>query len=100
MTADLANELYDVPVAHAGATEDWRENFVAVQTRDDEVCTEYRFQGALGFGGKFWRNPSPFSQGWYVNAYPEHETRPHVRAVIDVTNAALAVIEARFNGAF
>lgn len=30
---------------------------------------EWRFQGTLGFGGKFWNNG-----GWYVNCYVEDET--------------------------
>lgn len=36
---------------------------------------EFRFQGTLGFGGKFW------SYGWYVNCYSEDET-PARAAVI------------------
>lgn len=30
-------------------------------------CREYRFMGALGFGGKVWA----YDERWYVNYYPE-----------------------------
>lgn len=100
MTEELATELFDTLVAHAGATERWRDDFVFHQVNDDEVCIEYRFQGALGFGGKFWRYPSSNGQGWYVNAYHEDESRPGVREAIDATNIALKAIEDREGGAF
>lgn len=48
-------------------------------------CTEFRFCGALGFGGKFkaW-NDQP-----YVDCYPEHET-PARLAMIEAANRRLA----------
>jgi hypothetical protein len=48
-----------------------------------EGCREYRFMGALGFGGKFWQ------QSMTVTCYPEDET-PERRAIIERANAALA----------
>lgn len=33
-------------------------------------CVEYRFIGALGFGGKIWAT----REGWYVTNYPENDT--------------------------
>jgi hypothetical protein len=61
-----------------------------VQT--DGYCAEYRFQGDLGFGGKFWRNDGR----WYVSAYPEDvKARPERAGIIEATNAALAELQAK-----
>lgn len=47
-------------------------------------CTEFRFQGDLGFGGKVWANRGRI----YVNCYPEDET-PERATLIRVANAQL-----------
>lgn len=96
MTLEQANAVYDILVAHAGAQEVGRADFVFQQT-SERWPTEYRFGGSLGFGGKFWRLPLPFRVGsdanWYVTAYPEDmDRRPEIRQEIDATNAALAVL--------
>lgn len=52
----MANRVYDILVEVCGALEAQRDRFVAYQTeRADGQCSEWRFQGRLGFGGKFWR---------------------------------------------
>lgn len=48
---------------------------------------EYRFIGALGFGGKFFRSRS----SWWVSCYPEDET-PMRKLRIGETNRALDVL--------
>lgn len=68
LTRDEAYNIYTILVEECGALEREREHFVYVQTDGD--VPEYRFQGDLGFGGKFWRN----NGRWYVNCYPENET--------------------------
>lgn len=85
LTVELANSVYDLLVAHAGASGDPadRDMFVRLQTR--EFCREYRFQGTLRFGGKFYRD----LRGWRVGCYPEHLT-PERQQAIDATNWALA----------
>ncbi len=88
LTTDQANAVYDVLVEHVGAVADgnwWRENFVYVQTA--EVVSEYRFQGALGFGGKFRR--SGWGDRWRVDCYEEDLTNER-RQMIDRANEALA----------
>jgi hypothetical protein len=63
--------------------------FISYVTSDDDRRKEWRFQGALGFGGKFRINhnkPHP-----YVDCYPEHET-PERLAMIERANARLALI--------
>lgn len=89
MTGPQANAVYDILVEHTGADEDWmRDDFVHHQTADS--TDEYRFQGALGFGGKFWN----CNDRWYVTCYPEDLTSDRQRA-IDETNTALAELKER-----
>lgn len=78
-----ADAIYDVLVRHAGAVEEHRPMFVHFFVDTDGA--EYRFMGALGFGGKYWRTDN------VVNCYPEDETLVRCE-VIEQTNAALAQI--------
>lgn len=80
--------VYDILVAHAGATEVGRDQFFYHQTT--HRCDEYRFQGALGFGGKFRRD----GDRMYVDCYPEDMTDDR-RARIDATNRALDNLDPR-----
>lgn len=84
MTTDAANAVYDILVS-AGAIERDRESFVLNQTNHHIV--EWRFMGALGFGGKFWRS----NGRWYVTCYSEDRT-PARDALIDATNNKLAAL--------
>jgi len=63
-----AVEIYKILMEECGALESMQEYFVATQS--SEFCREFRFQGHLGFGGKFWRN----GEQWYVTGYDEDET--------------------------
>lgn len=89
MTDDQANAVFDILAQHAGASPGGgrRDDFIAHQTAGS--TDDYRFQGALGFGGKFWN----CNGLWYVTAYPEDlEARPDRRAAVDTTNAKLAAL--------
>jgi hypothetical protein len=79
----IAEKVYDVLEAVCGAHESAREDFVYNQA-NGRPPREWRFQGALGFGGKFWANGGE----WYVNCYREDET-PERRAMITQANEAL-----------
>ncbi len=93
LTTDQANAAYDVLIAHAGANEIGREDFVFSQA--DRFCPEYRFIGGLGFGGKFRRRRDGIS----ADAYPEDvRAQPERQQAIDVTNAALAGLRASWVG--
>lgn len=94
LSPEAANAIYDVLVEHAGEIEDeWsRETFVHAQT--SRHCHEYRFMGALGFGGKFWRED--FQRQWRVNCYAENENE-RTRKIIAETNKALDEVYARFH---
>lgn len=82
-TEDVKRQVFDVLVTEAGAPESLRDQFMYHWPK----CIEFRFQGALGFGGKIWHNDHRV----YVSCYREDET-PEILAVIDSTNARLAAI--------
>jgi len=91
LTTRQANEIYDVLVKLARANESLRENFVWwFVTCDHYYSKEYRFQGNLGFGGKFWVNAGRY----YVTCYPEDET-PDRLTTIESVNAALASLSSK-----
>jgi len=84
------SKIWDILVQHAGAEERGREMFVIQADEYGRARTlEYRFCGALGFGGKVWLNNGPHP---YVNCYREDETKKSLR-IIKVTNEALKEME-------
>jgi hypothetical protein len=90
MTEQRANAIYDILVKHAGARESsMRDGFVWHHAEND--CTEFRFMGSLGFGGKY------YSRENRVDCYSEDET-PERRVAIGRTNAALAEVAADEGG--
>lgn len=94
MKPDIAHKVYDVLVTECGASEHGRDEFVYAQTT--RHVDEFRFIGALGFGGKFWRNTGRRPDGtwgevWYVSAYPE-DTTERIEAMMDKADAALAAL--------
>ncbi len=80
MNRKVYNAIYSILVNEAGANESGRECFIAVFMQDPP--REYRFQGALGFGGKFWLDR------YDVNCYREDEDDDR-RRMIDKTNVLL-----------
>jgi len=82
LTYNQAMAIFTVLVKEAGAHESGREDFVFHAISG---TTEYRFQGALGFGGKF--RP----ETWRVDCYPEDNT-PERERMIKATNAALGLL--------
>ena len=70
------------------------EDFVRVVSTEGKsgqgICAEYRFMGALGFGGKF-RNNGNLNNTPYVDCYPENET-PERLSMIDRANERLAAL--------
>ena len=83
MTETLAQRVYDVLVAEAGASTQGRVDFLRAHV--DADTREYRFCGRLGFGGKFW------VERFAVSCYSEDLT-PEREAIIARTNAALAAL--------
>lgn len=76
---------YDILIEHCGVRaqglpgkEDFARYFM------EQGGHEWRFQGDLGFGGKFWHRPS----GWDINCYVEDMT-PERRDTIKKVNLLL-----------
>lgn len=72
-----ANQIFDILVKECGASEYWRNNFVHIHSEPHGRCQEYRFQGSLGFGGKF-RNRE---NRWFVDCYKEDETPERLETI-------------------
>ena len=80
------NQVYDVLRDIGGASETYRYDFLYLHCHDPNECTEYRFQGKLGHGGKYR------SQRNKVDCYQEDAT-PERLAIIKKVNAKLATLE-------
>lgn len=65
MTEEEAQKVWDILVEECDAGSRGREQFVATVTKGETPCREYRFQGALGFGGKLYMEPRRWSVGYY-----------------------------------
>lgn len=93
LTIDEAKAVYEVLVEHCGYTDrpHERAQFISNVTRGGFM--EYRFIGAMGFGGKFWSS----HHRWYVTLYREHETDDRIRRR-DRANALLAALYRHHRG--
>lgn len=86
MTTEQANAVYDILVREAKAPDgSWRDSFV-LEFTGERPTNQWRFCGALGFGGKF-RFPR-----LSVDCYREDETPERLR-MIQWTNAALGLLK-------
>jgi hypothetical protein len=59
-----ATAVYDLLVKLGGAPDSYRNHFVQHYTGEDP-SREWRFQGHLGFGGKFYLSHEKFRVGCY-----------------------------------
>jgi len=89
LDTDTAHAIYDLLVSTCRASAHGRESFVYAQTRRHE--SEWRFMGALGFGGKFWRTHGRRPDGswgecWLVNQYPEDATDESRAMIVKANN--------------
>lgn len=80
ITKEKADKVYDVLVEIGGADKTDKDNFIYHHTKEE--CSEWRFYGKLGFGGKY---RSGYNM---VTCYPEDET-PQRKALIDEINERL-----------
>jgi len=85
MNFDTLNSIYTILVETCGARPEERVQFVRADL-DSERAGEWRFQGHLGFGGKFRSYPG---RPPYVDCYREDMT-PERQAIIDRANQQLA----------
>lgn len=79
----LVNQIYDILIDTCEAPDGWKQFFVSAFTQHDPP-REWRFQGCLGFGGKFRLT----RDRCYVDCYPEDET-PNRLDVISRANKQL-----------
>lgn len=84
----VLKQVYAILVVACGAKSDSdaEQAFVA-EFQKEQPTSEYRFQGGLGFGGKF-RFPA-----CTVDCYPE-DVNPKRKAMMDETNKQLAELTA------
>ena len=72
---EFYDRVFNLLVSIGGASEAIREDFVYHHARSDTPCDEYRFQGKLGFGGKYWR------AGNRVTCYSEDENKGRLEII-------------------
>lgn len=82
MTETTANKIYNILVNFGGAYEPDRDNFIYHHCKAKNICTEWRFQGKLGFGGKYYSDLN------VVDCYQENET-PLILELIEKINSEL-----------
>lgn len=85
-SSDWFSSVYDVLVTLGGANETMRDRFVYNHTDEKSPCTEWRFCGHLGYGGKYR------SERNRVDCYREDETPARAKIITEV-NAALSALE-------
>ena len=88
LPASVANAVYDILEAECGAPAD-RYAFIR-QFTSDRPTHEWRFMGALGFGGKIYMDVCA-SPPMRVSCYPEHQTAARLE-MIRRANEALAAL--------
>lgn len=86
--SELSSEIWRILCEECGNRDDDREkwSFQHYVGEDNRFGHEWRFQGALGFGGKFYNDGR-----WRVGCYPEDKTAER-GVMIDRANARLADI--------
>ncbi|MBK8037669.1 MAG: hypothetical protein IPK22_11115 [Verrucomicrobiaceae bacterium] len=82
------DSVFDALKNIGGAHESMRQDFIYHHARSADPCDEYRFQGKLGFGGKYWRKENR------VSCYREDETPERLRLIIEL-DAAIAKLSNR-----
>jgi hypothetical protein len=86
MTKEEASKVYDVLVRIGGASESDRSGFVYHHVDSKDGCSEWRFCGKLGFGGKYRSGSNR------VSCYQEDQTPSRV-CLIETLNTELAEIK-------
>lgn len=81
------NKVYDLLVEVGGASIHDKSYFITAHMRNPP-CDEYRFQGKLGFGGKYRSKTNR------VDCYPEDETKER-REIMSLLNGELAKLVLR-----
>lgn len=83
LTEEKAKAVYEILIEVCEASAREKDDFVYTHTRNG--CSEWRFQGNLGFGGKYWSGRNA------VSCYPEH-LNPNTEQIIEKANKLLSEI--------
>ena len=90
-TEEGANAVYDLLVKVGSAYEGDRISFVHYHSAEPvQFSTEWRFQGRLGFGGKFYTD----HDRWRVGCYREDDTPERTKAIDEMNKALEQLYEA------
>lgn len=74
LTPSIAREIFQVLMEECEAHSDDEDSFVYAQERG---CSEFRFMGNLGFGGKFYCE----DYEWRVGCYKEDDTPERIERI-------------------
>ena len=85
ISPEKAQKIYDLLVSIGGASERMMDSFIYHHCESKEGCDEWRFQGKLGFGGKY------YSERNVVDCYTE-DRNPTTIAIINELNDKLSDI--------
>jgi hypothetical protein len=83
--AGKAQKIYDLLVSIGGASENMRDSFIYHHCESEDGCGEWRFQGKLGYGGKYYSGRN------VVDSYTEDRTQ-EVVDIIEKLNILLSEI--------
>jgi len=78
---EFYHKVYDILVILGGAAEDLRDSFIFNFTKDNHKSDEWRFQGLLGFGGKYRGERN------LVDCYKEDENPKRIKLIIKMNKA-------------
>ena len=80
ITVNQANQVYDVLVKMGSASESMRDSFIYHHCESKNGCSEWRFGGKLGFGGKYRVQCNK------VDCYSEEETPSILNLITEINN--------------
>lgn len=90
LSKEAAKAVYDLLVEVAEAPKVYASHFIQ-HFSGKQPPNEWRFQGSLGFGGKFYRD----QRKWCVGCYRE-DTTPERQEIIDLLNTRLAELRTQY----
>lgn len=80
LTLNQANQVYDILVKMGSASESMRDSFIYYNCESEDGCSEWRFGGKLGFGGKYRVQYNK------VDCWSEDETPSILNLITEINN--------------
>src|SRR5258708_1529027 len=91
-----AARIAEILVVECGANAEHLKSYGFESYVTTAKRVEFRFQGRLGFGGKFHASPGLNGDRWYVTCYAE-DANPKRLHLIDNANTRLAELQEEVN---